>query len=234
MAKGTMMLCAIIGVLQSGFSYAAKEEIVPGNFTDSISYILGRDVGDQLRRLGRDFSLEFFFTGVEEAIAGERSSIDRETSEILKQRFALDVQERLDEQQERINRTSRRRAKSFMNQNRRRKGVSRTTSGLQYVVQRRGKGENAGKTDTVEVIFTLMLQDSTIVDRTLPDMPATLFLERSIPGIQEGIGLMNPGSIYRFYIPPEIAYGEYGVPPGIPPYSVLIFHVELVGIKNKK
>jgi FKBP-type peptidyl-prolyl cis-trans isomerase len=51
-----------------------------------------------------------------------------------------------------------------------------------------------------------------------------------IPGWTEGIQLMSTGSKYRFFIPSDLAYGPRGIEPQIPPYSTLIFDVELLDI----
>jgi len=51
--------------------------------------------------------------------------------------------------------------------------------------------------------------------------------------LSEGIKLMNVGSKYRFFVPPQLAYGVQGAPPRIPPNSELIFDVELVGIAGQ-
>ncbi|MDY4997952.1 MAG: FKBP-type peptidyl-prolyl cis-trans isomerase, partial [Bacteroidaceae bacterium] len=52
-----------------------------------------------------------------------------------------------------------------------------------------------------------------------------------IPGWTEGLQLMSEGAKYRFYIPYLLGYGEQGAGPSIPPYSTLIFDVELIKVK---
>jgi FKBP-type peptidyl-prolyl cis-trans isomerase len=51
-----------------------------------------------------------------------------------------------------------------------------------------------------------------------------------IPGWNEGLQLMKPGAIYRFVIPPQLAYGAKGAPPKIAPNTTLVFYVQLVKV----
>ena len=62
---------------------------------------------------------------------------------------------------------------------------------------------------------------------------ATFPLNGVIPGWTEGVGLMNVGDKYKFYIPPALGYGEGGTPGGpIGPNQALVFEVELLGIQQ--
>ena len=61
--------------------------------------------------------------------------------------------------------------------------------------------------------------------------PATFGVGQVIPGWTEALQLMSPGSKYKLYIPQNLAYGAQGAGQDIPPYSALIFDVELISIK---
>ena len=61
--------------------------------------------------------------------------------------------------------------------------------------------------------------------------PAEFPLNQIIKGWQEALQLMPEGSVYKLYIPPELAYGAQAQP-GIPPFSVLVFDVELLEVKK--
>jgi FKBP-type peptidyl-prolyl cis-trans isomerase len=52
-----------------------------------------------------------------------------------------------------------------------------------------------------------------------------------IPGWTEALQLMSVGSKYKLYIPQNLGYGAQGAGQDIPPYSALIFDVELISIK---
>jgi FKBP-type peptidyl-prolyl cis-trans isomerase len=85
-------------------------------------------------------------------------------------------------------------------------------------------------TDEVEVHYHGTMIDGSVFDSSVDrGEPISFPLNGVIPGWTEGLQLMKVGDKYRFFIPSELAYGAQGAGP-IPPYSALIFDVELLGI----
>jgi FKBP-type peptidyl-prolyl cis-trans isomerase len=120
----------------------------------------------------------------------------------------------------------------FLAENAKQAGVQTTPSGLQYIVIKEGTGPKPKKTDTVEVHYNGTFIDNKTFDSSYQRGEPTSFpLNGVIAGWTEGLQLMNVGSIYKFYIPYHLAYGEKGYPGAIPGYSTLIFEVELLAIK---
>lgn len=121
----------------------------------------------------------------------------------------------------------------FLADNKKREGVKETASGLQYEVITMGTGAKPGPEETVKVHYTGTLMDGTKFDSSVDrNEPAVFGVNQVIKGWQEGIQLMPVGSKFKFYVPYELAYGENGTGP-IPPYSTLIFDVELLDIVKK-
>lgn len=121
----------------------------------------------------------------------------------------------------------------FLADNKKRDGVQETASGLQYEVITMGTGAMAQPEDVVRVHYTGTLMDGTKFDSSVDrGEPAEFGVNQVIQGWQEGIQLMPVGSKFKFYIPYELAYGESGTGP-IPPYSTLVFEVELLEIVKK-
>lgn len=120
----------------------------------------------------------------------------------------------------------------FLTENALREEVKTTSSGLQYEIIKMGKGKKPVATDKVKVHYHGTLTDGTVFDSSVNrDEPITFALNQVIAGWTEGLQLMPVGSKFKFYIPQELGYG--GQQAGsIPPYSTLIFEVELLGIEK--
>jgi FKBP-type peptidyl-prolyl cis-trans isomerase FklB len=121
--------------------------------------------------------------------------------------------------------------RNFLAENAKKPGVVTTASGLQYKVLREGGGQKPSKQGEVEVHYKGTLIDGKIFDSSYErGEPISFLLNRVIPGWAEGVQLMSAGSQYEFYIPFEMAYGPKGIDGVIPPYSALIFEVELLKV----
>ena len=124
------------------------------------------------------------------------------------------------------------RGEKFLEENKLREGVITTESGLQYEVLKMGKGKKPSATDKVKVHYHGTLIDGTVFDSSVDrGEPITFGLNQVIRGWTEGVQLMPVGSKFKFYIPQELGYGERAAGE-IPPYSTLIFEVELLDIEK--
>ncbi len=120
----------------------------------------------------------------------------------------------------------------FLKENKTKRGVVTTESGLQYLVLSEGNGRYPRPTDTVEVHYRGTLINGKEFDSSYKRKKSIEFpLDAVIKGWTEGLLLMKEGSTYRFFIPPNLAYGETGSPPNIGPNETLIFEVRLLGVK---
>jgi FKBP-type peptidyl-prolyl cis-trans isomerase len=119
---------------------------------------------------------------------------------------------------------------AFLKRNATYDDVQVTSSGLQYSVRKLGDGPRPRPTDTVEVNYHGTFIDNKAFDSTYTGDPVIFRLDEVIAGWTEGLQLMPVGSVFKFYVPPELGYGAQGVPGVIPPNTVLIFEVELLRI----
>ncbi|MBQ8096091.1 MAG: FKBP-type peptidyl-prolyl cis-trans isomerase [Prevotella sp.] len=123
--------------------------------------------------------------------------------------------------------------REFLAENAKKEGVITTPSGLQYKVLVQGSGQVPQATDKVKVNYEGRLIDGTVFDASSKhgNDPISFRADQVIRGWTEALTMMPVGSKWQLYIPQELGYGERQAG-NIPPYSVLIFDVELVGIEK--
>ena len=183
---------------------------------DKVSYALGIGIGRQLASIGAGtLNIDDFAQAVKDAIAGKVQLDEREAQELVQNFFA--------EQEA---------GERFLAENGKKEGIITTKSGLQYQVLREGNGKSPKATDQVECHYEGTLIDGTKFDSSYDrGQTATFPLNQVIAGWTEGLQLMTEGAKYRFFIPYQLGYGERGAGASIPPFSALIFDVELVAVK---
>jgi FKBP-type peptidyl-prolyl cis-trans isomerase FklB len=170
------------------------------------------------------FSIEDFAQSISDVINERPTQMTaREAQEMLNEYFATKAAE---EAKQHIAEGA-----AFLENNGKRQGVVTTKSGLQYEVLQEGTGRSPKATDKVRCHYEGTLIDGTVFDSSYKrNQPADFGLNQVIPGWTEGVQLMNEGSKYRFFIPYLLGYGEQGAGSSIPPYSTLIFDVELIKV----
>ena len=118
----------------------------------------------------------------------------------------------------------------FLKLNAKQDSVQTTASGLQYKVITMGTGEKPQKTDRVKVDYEGRLIDGTVFDSSYKrGKPATFPVGQVIAGWTEALCMMPVGSKWEVYVPQELGYGDREQQK-IPPFSCLVFTVELHGI----
>jgi FKBP-type peptidyl-prolyl cis-trans isomerase len=114
-------------------------------------------------------------------------------------------------------------------------GLSRSASGLTYVMTRPGTGRLPSAGETVIVNYTGVLSNGVKFDSSVErgkPLEFRLGVGRVIKGWDEGIAMMHVGEQATLIIPPQLGYGERGAGGVIPPNATLVFVVELIGIKE--
>ncbi len=201
--------------------------------SDSISYMIGQDVGKSLKNFKSDITMQSFIKGVEDVLKDQQPQITPEKMRELQASFSSQLQKKQEEQAKVTGDKNKKAGEAFLAENKTKAGVKTTTSGLQYSVIKEGTGVKPKATDKVKVHYKGTLLDGTIFDSSYDrGEPASFTLNQVIPGWTEGVQLMTVGSTYKFFVPSNLAYGERQAGPQIGPNSTLIFEVELISIEK--
>ncbi|MCR5851126.1 MAG: FKBP-type peptidyl-prolyl cis-trans isomerase [Bacteroidaceae bacterium] len=192
---------------------------------DKISYALGLGIGQQIKSMNiENFSIEDFTKSIIDIMEGNPTAFSAREAQIMLQEYFSKKQK--EEAQAHIAE-----GKAYLDANAKREGVTVTKSGLQYEVLKEGTGKSPKATDTVRCHYEGRLLDGSVFDSSYQrGEPADFGLNQVITGWTEGVQLMKEGAKFRFTIPYLLAYGEQGAGSSIPPFSTLIFDVELIKV----
>jgi FKBP-type peptidyl-prolyl cis-trans isomerase FklB len=177
--------------------------------------------GDSTMSINRNNLLAAFF----EVLKGKSDMMTAEAADSLADSFQKKMKEvKFAEQIEA--------GKKFLEENAKKDSVLTTESGLQYKVIKQGTGATPTASDRVKVHYEGRLLDGTVFDSSLErGEPVTFGVGQVIAGWTEALQLMPVGSEYELYIPQNLGYGEREAG-SIPPYSTLIFKVQLLDIEK--
>jgi FKBP-type peptidyl-prolyl cis-trans isomerase len=234
---------ALVAALAAGFtlgSVTAAEPAKPAAEAkpaikidkNKISTMVGMDMGRSLLQIKDDIDIKVLEQALEATLKGEKTALTEEEALQVRQEFMQQMQAKRVAEQKAAADKNKQEGAAFLAKNKSKPGVKTTASGLQYLVEKEGKGPKPKATDTVKVNYLGTKIDGEKFDSSYDrGQPATFPLNGVIKGWSEGLQLMPVGSKYKFFIPADLAYGENG-PGAIGPNATLIFEVELLGIEN--
>jgi FKBP-type peptidyl-prolyl cis-trans isomerase FkpA/FKBP-type peptidyl-prolyl cis-trans isomerase FklB len=195
---------------------------------EMFSYVLGQQIGSQMRSQGLEVDAQTMAASLKAALAGEESLLSPEEM----QEVMMAANSRMMEKSQAEANVNKEAGAKFLEENKGKDGIKTTSSGLQYRVLSDGKGKSPKATDTVRVHYKGKLLDGTQFDSSYDrNEPAEFPVNGVIRGWTEALQLMKVGSKWELFIPSDLAYGPRGRP-SIPPNSVLIFEVELLDVKG--
>ena len=200
-------------------------------FTDSTSYALGADLGENLKRQQVELDYDVFMAGLTDAMLDDDLV---KLNQSQRRGVMSSLQKNIREKAKKEGEENLKKADQFLDNNiRDNPDIKETPTGLQYRVINEAQGAKPVQTDRVKVHYVGRLIDGSQFDSSIERGEPTEFgLNQVIKGWTEGLQLMSIGSKYEFFIHPNIAYGSRPRPK-IPANSVLIFEIELLDIIQK-
>jgi FKBP-type peptidyl-prolyl cis-trans isomerase FklB len=209
----------------------AQENLVLKNQKDKMSYIIGMDIGNNLKKQSIDVEPNILVKGVKDALTGGKPLLTEQ--EIRETMTAFQNEMRV--KQEVVARKNKEQGDSFLADNKKKEGVKTLQSGLQYKVIKVGVGKKPKLNEYVTTHYRGTLIDGTEFDSSYKrGQPATFQVSGVIPGWTEALQLMETGAKWQLFIPSNLAYGERGSGGVIGPNATLIFEIELISIQEKK
>lgn len=191
--------------------------------TDKVSYGLGVQLGQFIKKLGLEPNKDLFMQGLDDMIANREPAVSEKEIGDAVRAFAQKAQKEHGEKNQKE-------GDAFLEANKTKEGVKVTASGLQYKVITEGDGASPVATDKVKVNYAGRLIDGTEFDSSYKrGEPATFGVGQVIKGWTEALQLMKKGAKWQLFIPAALAYGSADQRT-IPANSVLIFDVELLDI----
>ena len=199
--------------------------------SEKMSYALGANIGASLKPAAAEIDYAAFIQGVKDTLESRTPLLTAAEIKRFRREFNTLLRAKSNEKSKKIGEKNMKEGEAFLAKNKKKEGVTTTTSGLQYEVMKQGSGAKPQKTDRVKVHYAGTLIDGTEFDSSYKrGTPATFAVTGVIKGWTEVLQLMNVGSKYRVFIPSNLAYGMRGSPPKIGPNATLIFEVELLEI----
>ena len=217
----------------------ATVQLVSGS--DSLSYSAGYVLADIVRDrflagLGKEvegsadsLQLHLAYQGLFDALRGDTTLFKTQNAEKFLNTRVMDIRKAKEEKLKKA-------GVDFLAENAKKEGVITLPSGLQYKVLKQGDGAVAKTSDKVKVKYEGRLIDGKVFDSTDKHggEPVTFSPNQVIKGWTEALCMMPVGSKWQLYIPQELAYGPRGAGADIPPYSTLVFDVEVLEIEAPK
>ena len=202
-----------------------------------VSYAAGMNLARTLQRQSVDVDEELVEEGFRDAFPGRQPLMTEEQAHIA----LMGVETKINITEAELQRKAfveknRKESDEFLAANKKKDGVVTLPSGLQYKIVKAGDGKRPTALDAAICQYRATLTDGTEFDNSYKSKgggPVTFPLRSVIKGWQEALTLMPTGSKWELFVPPDLAYGDRGVPRAkIPPNAALIFEVELLSIKG--
>lgn len=229
-----LILILLIFSLSTNLGFSQKVKPVKlkelRTLNDSASYALGINLGQSLSKEKFDLNIDVLSRGFIQAYKGDALLFNEKDIQDVMMVFQVLLQEKQEKEIKEKSKLNREKSERFLNENKLKQGVFTTTTGLQFEVVRNGVGAVPKSEDRIRMNYRLKNLDGVVIEDSFErDSPLLMGIPNLISGMREGLMLMQEGSIYRFWIHPDLAYGDSDSSE-LPAGSMLDFEVELIEV----
>jgi FKBP-type peptidyl-prolyl cis-trans isomerase len=214
----------------------------PKEQKENMSYAIGTDIGNNLKRGGVELDLDVLASAMKAAMAGQPSKFTEEQIRKEIGNYRQAARAKYEETRRQAAEKNRKEGEAFLAENKKKPGVKTldvklpdgTTAEMQYKVITEGTGAIPKSNDTVLVNYRGTLINGKEFDSSAKhgNQPAKLQVTRVVRGWTEALERMKVGSKWELFLPASLAYGDGGYGPNIEPGATLIFDMELTGIEG--
>ncbi|MBN2546842.1 MAG: FKBP-type peptidyl-prolyl cis-trans isomerase [Spirochaetes bacterium] len=225
-----LLLTNVINCKKSSDNKTAdeKKSYFSSDLKGKVSYSIGHNIGNSISRSLIEIDEKIFLDGFREGMSGSKSKYSSDEIKMI----MMDMEKVLTEKKQDEADFNKKAGMEYLEKNKSDANIIVLPSGVQYKILKEGKGNKPKLSEVVKVNYIGKLIDGTEFESSYNlGRPAAYPVSGVIKGWQEALQLMSVGSKWEIFIPSELGYGEMGSQGVIPPNSVLIFEVELVGIE---
>lgn len=223
-----IVVSALMLLMVTGVAYASEK---PSTKQDKVSYAIGMNIATNMKAQGLDVDADQLAAGLKAVLKGEETQLTREEMGEVLTAFQQEMQMKQMAEAAAAAAKAEKAGKEFLAANSKKEGVVTLESGLQYKVLTEGTGATPKEDSKVKVHYKGTLIDGKVFDSSYDrGEPVEFPVNRVIKGWTEALQLMKVGDKWQLVIPADLAYGEQGAPPTIPPNAVLVFDVELLEV----
>jgi len=214
------------GTKQNTTQQKTQQPVKLTNAVDSSQYILGAYLGQYLNANGIAITRpDLFIKGMDDVVTGKKLLINADS-----------IPKRMNEYLSKMNiERNRLLEKQLFDAIKGQPGVGTLPNGVCYVIVKSGNGARPAVNDSIMAHVKGYLPDGRIFEDSYPkNSPLKSTPANLIPGLKETLQIMPAGSLWRIYIPSSQGYGEKGIQGIIPPFSAIVFDIELLKVGNLK
>jgi FKBP-type peptidyl-prolyl cis-trans isomerase FklB len=226
--RNFLLLCTL--TLLAGSAWCADPTVLKTD-KDKLSYSIGASIGKNLKSDSPDVDVGLLVEGLKASLAGQKLLLsDKDIRQVMND-YQVQLRQQATAKRQKAIQENKQKGEAYLADYKGQPGVQVSPGGVLYKVIKEGSGRKPLESDMVEVNYRGSLIDGTEFDATEPGHPANLKVSALINGWKQALSMMSVGSKWHLVIPAQLGYGERGAGTDIGPNEVLVFDLELVGIK---